>query len=212
MSRSPHVFLPGPWERAQLDLPPDKKRHLTRVLRLSDGAALTYTDGAGGVGQGLLADGAITRGREWSCEPRSARTFAVAPPRSSDRARFIVEKLTEVGVARLVWLDADRSVGPPPKPDKALSWSIAALEQSLGAWLPGITSSHLDDLNDVWLADRGGEPWPSGGPGPGAAIAIGPEGGWTDAEKRSRRLVSLGETVLRVETAAIVAVVLDRHV
>lgn len=211
MSRVPHVFVAGPWNTPQLELTAEKQRHLERVLRLSTGAELTYTDGAGHSGKGVLDGGRLIRGQETSRRRTSNLTLAVAPPRSTDRTRFVVEKLSELGIAKLLWIETERSTGSPPRSEKAHSWSIAALEQSLGVWLPEIGVARLDELEGAWLADEGGDPWPRGGFDSQDVVAIGPEGGWTDREKASHDLVSLGEPVFRIETAAVVAAVLDHH-
>ncbi len=211
MSRAPHVFVTGPWKTPHLELTPEKRRHLERVLRLSSGAELTYTDGAGCSGEGVLEAGRVIRGQESFRERPSNLTLAVAPPRSTARARFVVEKLSELGVARLLWIETERSAGSPPRLEKSRSWSIAALEQSLGAWLPEIGDARLADVENVWLADQGGKPWPRGGFEANDVVAIGPEGGWTDREKADHNLVSLGKPIFRVETAAVVAAVLDHH-
>lgn len=54
MRHVPHLYLPGPWEEAEISLTDDHTRHLRKVLRLGDGAALSYTEGAGVMGEGVL--------------------------------------------------------------------------------------------------------------------------------------------------------------
>lgn len=193
-----------------VELGTHKARHLRKVLRLPDGARLTYTDGAGILGTGSLRRDTLVRGDEIAVDRPSSRRVAVAPPRSMGRARFVVEKLAELGVRELLWLDTERGVGPPPKPAKCEAWSVAALEQSGGAWSLAINRCELNGLSDIVLADRKGGGWPPRDLTPDTVIAVGPEGGFTDRERKGRRLVSLGDTGLRVETAAVVAAVLAR--
>jgi RsmE family RNA methyltransferase len=200
VSRPPHIYVPGPWETADLSVGSDKQRHLEKVLRLSDGAAVTYTDGAGHLGQGQYGGGQIERGDESSEAERTAVTLAVAPPKAGDRQRFVVEKCAELAVGHLVWIDPARGVGKAPNPAKSEAWAASALEQSLGVWRMAISEGSLDDLPEAWLADPAGEPWVRT-----PQLAIGPEGGWTESEKQGRRLVSFGTGVLRIETAAVVA-------
>lgn len=209
MAHTPHLFLPGPWADDTIPLGEGHLHHLGTVLRLAPGSAVSYSDGEGLVGEGALGDGGVERGAETFVERPSEVTVAVAPPASRQRARFVVEKLAELGVPRLCWIDTDHSEGRAPSDEKARTWSASALEQSRGAWALDVRRSTLADLPEpVVLADRTGEAdWP----GDAAAVAVGPEGGFSASELDGRRLVSLGPTVLRVETAAIVAATLHRR-
>ena len=211
MGHTPHLFLPGgPWVQTAIPTPPGAAHHLAKVLRLGPGAPVTYTDGAGHVGQGLLQDGTVVRGEEDFIEPPSlAVTMVVAPPHDRDRLRFMVEKLAELEVTRLAFLAARFGVGRRPDQSKVTSWAISALEQSRGAWLMEITPGWVDvgglDPENLWFADRGA-PGLSGRPPARVTLAVGPEGGWDEGEvPGGATRLGLGRTVLRVETAAIVA-------
>lgn len=207
MPHVPHLYLPPPWEGSALPLPDDRRHHLHRVLRRVAGDPVTYTDGQGVVGEGTLAEQSVRRGQERTELPPAAVTLAVAPPSGKDRVRFLVEKLGELGVARLTWLSTSHGEGYPPKPGKAQAWAVAALEQSRGAWLLEVTDgpATFDQLErPLLVAD------PSGSPLTGVegrvTVAVGPEGGWAEGEvPADATRVSLGRRVLRVETAAVVA-------
>lgn len=207
MRHVPHVYVPGPWETEELGLDEDHRHHLARVLRLTDGAAVTYTDGAGRTGRGSLAGASIIRGDESVADPARQVTMAVAPPDAKDRARFLVEKLAELGVARLRWLATVHGQGHPPRLDRARAWALAALEQSRGSWLMEIddaVAGFAELPRPLMVAAPGGEPAPAGAGD--VTIAIGPEGGWAPDEiPPDALLMDLGPTILRVETAAIVA-------
>ena len=210
MGHTPHLFLPGPWLQGVIPIPPGASHHLAKVLRLDRGAAVTYTDGVGHVGEGLLHDGTVVRGKEDVIAPPSvAVTIAVAPPHDKDRLRFMVEKLAELEVTRLAFLQTRFAVKRRPDQSKVMSWALGALEQSQGAWLMQITPGWVDigglDPRNLWFADRGADGH-QGSPPAGVTLAIGPEGGWGEGEipSGSTRL-GLTRTVLRVETAAIVA-------
>lgn len=198
-----------------MPIPPTAAHHLSKVLRLDPGATVTYTDGAGHHGQGQLIDGTVVRGEEHSVPPPSvAITIAVAPPHDKDRLRFMVEKLGELEVRRIVFLKTRFGAGRHPDQAKATAWAISALEQSRGAWLmeikPGWTEvARLDPANS-WFADFGAAELL--GPLPvDVTIAVGPEGGWGPGEiPEGVAHLGLGRTVLRVETAAIVAAGLFR--
>lgn len=210
MAHTPHLYLPGPWDGDTLQLPDGQRHHLERVLRLTEGSRLSYTDGEGRVGVGRLAGGGVTRGHESEVERPSRVTVAVAPPRSRDRVRFLVEKLTELGVARLLWVRTRHTEGRPPAPGKAQAWVKGALEQSRGAWEMEVGETTLEDLDRTRLvvADPAGEAaFPVGR----STLLIGPEGGLDPGELPGDvPRVSLGPTVLRVETAAVAGAALLR--
>ncbi len=123
-----------------------------------------------------------------------------------DRQRFLVEKLAELGVARLLWLKTTRGKNRVASGAKVFSWVLSAVEQSRGAWLME-TSSDLVGWSDlarpVVICHPGGDT-----EAPQArTVVIGPEGGFSDEELPSDVVHwDLGPTILRVESAAIVAV------
>lgn len=207
MPHVPHLYLPPPWEGDSHPLPDDRAHHLYRVLHRSVGDPVTYTDGLGMVGEGTLEERSVRRGPERVEPAPPAVTLAVAPPTAKDRARFLVEKLGELGVARLVWLSTAHGEGRPPKPGKATAWAVAALEQSRGAWLLEVAAAPVafEQLDRPLLAADPDGARLSGIDG-GVTVAVGPEGGWAEGElPGDATRVSLGRRVLRVETAALVA-------
>jgi 16S rRNA (uracil1498-N3)-methyltransferase len=153
-------------------------------------------------------------------------TLGVALPKG-DRQRWIVEKATELGVTRLVPLITERSVATGEKHagDKLSRYVIEASKQcgrnllmqiaepmAWGAWVesPGQLEDSSGPPIRNWVAHPGGRGIQAGDhfrQGP-AAVAIGPEGGLTDAEIGAAtdfgwEIVGLGPRVLRIETAAI---------
>lgn len=211
-----HVFVDS------LDAPAlsaDDAHHLFRVLRVRDGEIVTVSDGAGGwrvtraAGGAVVADGPVER------EPVPVPcTIAAAIPKG-DRAEWMVQKLTEIGVGEIVLLHCARSVvrwdGERGAKQLARLQRVAreAAVQSRRVWLPVVRGpvpfAEAAALPGAVLAE------PDGDRGvPGSTVIIGPEGGFSPEELAvplpRRRLV---DTVLRVETAAIVAAsgVLDTH-
>lgn len=196
--------------------------HLVRVRRLRADETVTITDGQGRwrtarvTPSGLAPLGAV----ETEPVPSSQLELLVAVPKQ-DRPEWIVQKATELGVDRIVLLHADRSVvrWDAERAAKQLgrlrTVAAEALMQSRRVRLPEVvgpvpTALALEeDLTSgstpVVLAEPGGRPL-----GPhDHRVAIGPEGGWSAAELAlASTTVSLGEHVLRVETAAITACVL----
>lgn len=195
--------------------------HLSRVLRLRPGEVVTVSDGAGRWrpcrftrSAGLEPDGEVVV----DAAPTPAVTVGFAIVKG-DRPDWVVQKLTELGVDRIVPLMAARSVvrwdGERALRHVQRLRTVAreAAMQSRRVWLP--------EVADVCDLDAGG---PLEGWAPGAAatalahpggtppslaqptILVGPEGGWTPAEVGAAPvLVGLGPTVLRTETAALCA-------
>lgn len=205
MKHVPHMIVGAPWPAGELPLDPLQWRHLTKVLRMREGDRVTYSDGLGVTGEGTLGDQTIVRGAESEVARPAEVTVVVAPPANKDRCRFLVEKLAELGVARLVWLDSRHGQGRPPSPAKAFSWVLAATEQSRGAWLMEIDPEpmRLADLTTGYaVCDPSG---PRETPDT-LTVVVGPEGGWADGEiPVGATRWNLGDTILRVETAAVVA-------
>lgn len=185
--------------------------HLFRVLRVRDGEVVTVTDGAGSWRACVAAGESIVPDGEVRVEAARAApvTIAWAIPKR-DKPEWVVQKLTELGVDRIVLMHADRSVvrWDGARAERHLSKlrtvTIEAVQQSRGIWVPDIAGP-LDSsvvLADAVAAEPGGRELRPGD----RSIAIGPEGGWSDAELAlARDRISLGDRVLRVETAALAA-------
>lgn len=203
----PHLVVPTPWDEEALRLSVVQWRHISKVLRMRPGHEVTYTDGLGTIGQGVLGNQIVERGDEHLVPRPSVLTVAVAPPESKDRQRFLVEKLAELGVARLIWLETKHGKERIASSSKVFNWVLAAVEQSRGAYLMEIDAGtkQLHDLEGrLVVCHPGGESTA----GEADVVAIGPEGGFADEEiPTDARLWDLGPTVLRVETAAVVAAI-----
>jgi 16S rRNA (uracil1498-N3)-methyltransferase len=194
------------------ELSGDAAHHLIRVLRVGERDPVTVTDGHGRwqichlAGATLRASGRVVVERV-----RIPSTIAVAIPKQ-DRPEWIVQKATELGIGRIVFLHAERSIvrweGDRAARHVARLARVAAeaAMQSRQVWLPEVAGPV--PAAEVLAGGIAAEP---GGRCVAAAdrrIAIGPEGGWTPDELAlAEDLVSLGDTVLRVETAALVACV-----
>lgn len=214
---SAHVFVDD------LDVPvlqSDDAHHLTRVLRLRDGERVTASDGHGRWrncrfdGSRLVADGEI--------DSEASRDVVVLFALSKgDKPETAVQKLTELGVSRIVPFVAERSVvkwddGKSERNVERLrKVAREAAMQSRQVRLPVIDdvrpslAAAIASVGDVVVAEPGGAALDASV----TAIAVGPEGGFTPAELEGRRTVSLPGGVLRAETAAVVAgaLLVDRH-
>jgi 16S rRNA (uracil1498-N3)-methyltransferase len=207
----PHVFVA---DVAAPVLDDEDRHHLERVLRTRVGEEVTVADGRGGwrvctfaAGGGLEPVGEV----EQRPAPVPAITVAFALTKG-EKPETAVQKLTELGVDRIVPFAAARSVarwdGDRADRHVARLRKVAreAAMQSRRAHLPIV-----DDVVDfaaaaaipgACLADAGGAPPSLDRP----VVLVGPEGGWSD-EERSAGLpvVGLGPFVLRAETAALTA-------
>ncbi|MBW3667492.1 MAG: 16S rRNA (uracil(1498)-N(3))-methyltransferase [Actinobacteria bacterium] len=205
MAHIPHLVVTAPWDSPSLQLSMMQWRHLTKVLRASQGDRVTYTDGLGTTGEGRLGNQVVERGEEGFRERETEIVVASAPPASKERQRYLVEKLAELGVARLIWLDTRHGKQRVASSSKVFSWVLAATEQSRGAWLMETGPELLtwEDLPAPYVVAT-----PAGPPGPPNArtVVIGPEGGFAPDEVPPESPTwSLAPTILRVETAAVVA-------
>jgi 16S rRNA (uracil1498-N3)-methyltransferase len=199
-------------------------RHLFRARRLASGDRVRLVDGRGaarfatvgevGRSRAVLAAGAPAPGND----PARRVELLVAAPRP-ERASWLVEKATELGVGAVRFLASERAVRGVD--ERALARlarvAAAALEQSGGARLPELSGPHgLDALPTLvadaaaWCLDPTAEGPLEGGGAGRAVVLVGPEGGWSDADLAAIRAAgvtraTLGSRILRVETAAIVA-------
>jgi 16S rRNA (uracil1498-N3)-methyltransferase len=209
---------PGPLvfvdDLASPALAPDDDHHLRRVLRLRPGDALTVGDGAGGWRAARLSATGVepTGPDEVAPEPGPTLTVGFALVKGG-KPELVVQKLTEVGVDRIVPLRAARSVvrWDEAKAGKAVerlrSVARAAAAQCHRPHLPEVAAvtdvAAVVGEDGVVLAERGGTPL-----GEARTVLVGPEGGWAPDELAAGLpTVGLGPHVLRAETAAIAAAV-----
>lgn len=190
--------------------------HVFRVLRVGDGDVVSVTDGRGAWRLCRVVGGSIESESDVVVEPPAEApvTIGLAIPKA-DRPEWIVQKLTELGVDRIVWLHAERSVvrWDDHRARKHLAKlgrvAVEAVQQCRRVTVPRVEGPvpALAFLPGAVVAEPGGRPDDGRDP----VVAIGPEGGWTERELASAAdRLSLGPTVLRVETAALV-VAARRH-
>lgn len=210
----PHVVVD---DLDRLELADADHHHLTRALRLRAGDLLTATNGRGswrqcalGGGDSPLMDARGDIHTEAPPTPPIAVGFALV---KGHKPELVVQKLTEIGVDTIQPFVAARSIvrWDETKRDAALvrltRVAREAMMQSRSVWAPSI-----EPILD--FADMARRPQPTlvradfGGDQPqldGAMVIVGPEGGWSSAEcERVPQAVTLGDKVLRAETAAIV--------
>lgn len=185
--------------------------HLARVLRLRPGSTVCATDGAGGwrltTFTGVAAlDPASDTAREPAPPYEVAVGFALV---KGDRPELVVQKLTELGVDRIVVFPARRSVvrWDADRAAKNLVRMQRVAREACGQCrrlhLPTVQIGELGALDGpgVVRADAGGRPLRTND----RMVLVGPEGGWEPDEIAGHEAVGLADHVLRAETAAIAA-------
>ena len=225
MSERFFIAVPPAGDRGMLE--GDEARHLTRVLRAKVGDTVSLFDGGGREWPARVAS--IGRDRveldtgSPTFDPPPAGipvTLAVALPKG-DRQKWMVEKLTELGTSRLVPLETTRGVAEATASAQARLERVVIeackqcgrnrlMEVATGRALERLLAEVPADACVV-IAHPGGLPLDEAVARSAATEVIalvGPEGGFTDeeldgADRAGVIRVSLGQHILRVETAAI---------
>ena len=209
----------------------EESAHLVRVMRkrageeilVADGQGMAYTAALVSIERRSTTCRIVARHPELNESPRRL-TLAVGLPKNPSRFDVLVEKATEIGVARIIPLLTHRTVRHTPRTERWQAIALAAMKQSLRSRLPRIDEPRtlgtlLEDLTPTAAAilhasdsvaalgalsaDLGERP----------LVLVGPEGGFTDEELQQAasagcRPASLGQRRLRTETAAIAAAAL----
>ena len=227
---SHRFYLPQLESDAPLVLDGDQAHHALQVMRFGVGDTITLFDGQGieyrarieSIGKRRLELQRLER-IESDSELPVDLSLAVALPKG-DRQKWLVEKLVELGVRRLIPLETERGVAAVnPKVrtrlekqvieaskqchrNRLISIEPAQSLETLVAW----AQEALPPEASTWIGDpRGGFPAEQIR-GPAHLILIGPEGGFSEEEleranNSGAKSMSLGPAVLRVETAALAA-------
>jgi 16S rRNA (uracil1498-N3)-methyltransferase len=228
---APRLFVPGPLaEGVPVALDGNQAHYLSKVMRVAAGDAVVLCDDLTGEWSARIVSAdkrdvvlepvGRLRGREqvpdfWLCPALLKK----------DRFDLVLEKATELGVRAIHPVVTRRCVADKLNLERARAIVTAAAEQCARTALPELAAPvKLDPFLAGWPEDRalffadelGGEPAAEGfaaysGP---AALLVGPEGGFDDAERAAIRAhpaarpISLGPRILRGETAAIAATAL----
>jgi 16S rRNA (uracil1498-N3)-methyltransferase len=226
------LFVDAPYAAgAELKLSTAQSHYLGAVMRLTTGDSLAIFNGCDGEWRAVIT--AMRRGVcRLAPEQQIRRQQAPTGPWllfaaiKSARGELLIEKACEMGVSELWPVTTQFSQGKRIKLERYRARAIEAAEQCGRLEVPRIRPfSALADVLRAWPADRrilfcdetGGPPALEtlealGAEPPGLwAILIGPEGGFSPAERAdlgsrsSTVAISLGPRVLRAETAAVAA-------
>jgi 16S rRNA (uracil1498-N3)-methyltransferase len=204
----------------------EESLHLSKVLRLKAGETVGLIDGKGGLYEAIVALShakhsklSIVKLLEKQ-ERNQTLHIALAPTKSMDRFEWFLEKAVELGIDRITPLIAHRSERVVLKRGRIEKIILSAMKQSMQAWMP-----QLDEplsINDLVKEPFGGlkciahcadgekENFFKMISGQTRTLVlIGPEGDFTPDEvtlavKNGFKPVSLGQSRLRTETAAVV--------
>jgi len=205
----------------------EESRHIIKVLRKKDSDILHVTNGLG-----LLFETEITLASDNKCivevlsikkspEPKFRLHLAVAPTKMNDRFEWFLEKATEIGIQEITPIFCDRSERKVINADRFEKIIVSAMKQSNETFFPKLNDAisfkefikqkneglqfiaHCEETDRKSLKE-------ALKPNENVTLLIGPEGDFSEKEialaiENNFQPVTLGNTRLRTETAAVVA-------
>ncbi len=212
----------------------DQAHYLFGVMRLGLGDAVLVFDGQSGEWRAMITEagkksGALVVEDQTRPQQNPPDLWLLFAPIKKTRTDFIVEKAAELGAARICPVQTEFTNSERIRQDRLQAHAVEAAEQCGGTYVPEVTAlQKLDALLSTWPDERqilfcdealagpssalislaknnSSGPW---------AILIGPEGGFSDAERQrlaalpQAHAISLGPRILRADTAAVAALTL----
>ncbi len=222
------LFFDATLEESHADVTFSKEesKHLTKVLRKRAGDPICITNGRGLEWQGVLTHVAANSARakknhtHQHSPPKKQIHLAIAPTKNNNRMEWLIEKLTELGVASITPLRCNHSERKVTKLLRLEKIAIAALKQSQQFFLPELHSLTpfydfiKNDIQNGYIAhcEKSAKTPLADCPLNQQTITllIGPEGDFSPdeinaAEAAGIRSVSLGAQRFRTETAGLLA-------
>jgi 16S rRNA (uracil1498-N3)-methyltransferase len=220
-----NLFFSTQIENGTAMLTEEDSGHCIRVLRMTKGDAISFTDGAGNLYSGIIAEAHskkcmidiadVVRGND---KKNYSLHIAIAPTKNIDRFEWFLEKATEIGINEITPLICQRSERKNVKTERLNKVLLAAMKQSLRTWLPKMNEAiSLENFfnvpveGDKFICVQEGSRHLNKQvhPSSDVTLLIGPEGDFTDIEKRTAEKnnflpASLGDGRLRTETAGVV--------
>lgn len=228
---APRLFVEGPLaEGRTVTLEGGQAHYLAKVMRAAAGDAVVLCDDRTGEWAADVAEAGkravvlAVREKLRDREP-VPDLWLIAALLKKDRFDLVLEKATELGVRRIQPVVTRRCVADKLNRERARAVTVEAAEQCARTALPELAEPvKLDALLRAWPAERtlffadelGGEPAVEAfaSRDGAAAILVGPEGGFDDAERAAIRAlpqarpIALGPRILRGETASLAAAAL----
>ena len=209
-------------------LPEEESAHAVKVLRLSAGDSVIVLDGKGGVFEATVAVAHPKHCVLNSLQAVAASSqrpyhlhIAIAPTKNMDRLEWFAEKAVEIGIDEITPVFCRFSERKVLKKERLEKILVSAMKQSMQPVLTRLNDpcsfkelmAHADARQKFIAHCHAGErkllsrSLQKGG---SVLILIGPEGDFSEEEvalalQKGYQPVSLGETRLRVETAALAA-------
>jgi 16S rRNA (uracil1498-N3)-methyltransferase len=148
--------------------------------------------------------------------------LAIAPTKNQDKMEWLVEKATEIGIRSVRFMQCEQSERKELKLERLEKIAISAMKQSKQDWLPilhpmekfGIVLEKTDNFEQKFMCyvdpENTAQLAHSLVANKSTLVLVGPEGDFTEkelafAQKIGFQKVALGNTVLRTETAGLVA-------
>jgi len=233
MKEARYFYVPDAAQHTEL--PPDECAHAVRVLRLTTGDEMFLMDGVGNYYRAQVTSASSHHcGYEiLEVQPQERQWLgnvhlAIAPTKMMDRMEWMTEKITEIGIDELSFLDcqfSERRIVKLPRIEKIM---VSAVKQSRKAWMPVLNEmipfgtfirqpregrkyiAHCyEEIPRTYLFDELRNPSNE----TDATVLIGPEGDFSFDEVRQAveagyTSVHLGTSRLRTETAGLSAVMM----
>lgn len=224
------LFVDAPLGEGQpVPLTREQGHYLFAVMRLAPGDAVTVFDGRSGEWTAEVVE-AGRRGGALRCGARLAPLvpppdlWLMFAPLKKARTDFVVEKAVEMGAARVLPVLTAFTNAERVRAERLRAHAVEAAEQCGARYVPEVAEpERLDRLLTEWPGSRrllwadesrAEGPAPPIAAPPPAAILIGPEGGFSEAERARLHAapfaiaIRLGPRILRAETAAVAALAL----
>jgi len=213
----------------------ENSKHIVQVLRMAEGRQINITDGLGTICTAEIVEAHKKKCTVKIIDtlkqiaPAKKVCIAISPVKNSSRFEWFLEKATEIGVTEIVPLICERTEKQYLKYDRLRGILISAMLQSQQSWLPVLHEpikfekfveenksnhkfiAHCEEQNKTSLKEITGQL--SNEIITQSLILIGPEGDFSKEEiaialQNNFVPISLGQTRLRTETAAMVAATL----
>lgn len=233
MKETRYFYVPD--AASATELPADEASHAVRVLRMKPGDEMVLMDGVGTFFKAEVAVASphhcvyrVVEEMPQLPQWHGRYHIAMAPTKLMDRTEWMLEKVTEIGVDEVSLLNCDNSERRVAKPARLEKILVSAMKQSRKAWKPVLND--MEAFRKFVSEPRGGmkfiahcyEEIPrtylydelcGRDVSEAVTVLIGPEGDFTPDEVRMAVdagyvSVHLGQSRLRTETAAMVAVMM----
>jgi 16S rRNA (uracil1498-N3)-methyltransferase len=207
----------------------EESGHCIRVLRMRRGDTLHFTDGAGNLYEGIIAEDdshnmkvSVTGVTKDAGKRQYRLHIAISPLKNDDRLEWFIEKAVELGIDEITPLICARTEKKRIRKERLAGLILSAMKQSLKTFLPRLNEPvQFTEFIDKEHTGRGliaccdtelerNAITTAAGRGEDVLILIGPEGDFTDDEVKLASdagflPVHMGSSRLRTETAGVAA-------